>query len=262
MDKKTIQQKDYIAGLGKGMAILECFDSERQRLSATTAAEKTGVTRAAARRHLLTLQHLGYLESDGQYFYLTPKMLKFSSAYLSSSPLAKIAQPLLNLLTVQTGNVCSIMVLDGYEAITIVRSNVSQMYHPSERVHPYGINLGHRLPAFATSAGKVLLAFLTEIEQEKWLTDYPLKRLTKHTVTDPAVFRQQLQQIKSQEWCYACEEHELHIHAIAVPIFQSTSRVIAALNMVSTTSRCSTPLLQQDMLPLLQNTARELRQVL
>lgn len=260
--KPTINAQDYIAGLGKGLAILECFDSQRQRLSVTMAAEKTGMTRAAARRYLLTLTYLGYLENEGQYYYLTPKILKFASAYLSSSSLAKVAQPLLNLLTVQTGHVCSVMVLEGHKAIAIVRSHITQLPSQTKGFHPYGVNLGHRLPAYATAAGKILLAFLEEHHLQEWFSHYPLKPLTKNTMTEPDVLKQKLREIKSQEWCYAKEEHELGIHAIAVPILNTQGQIVAALNMVASPTSCSPKILQNQMLPLLQNTARELRQIL
>lgn len=148
------------------MAILDSFSSNQHRLNISMAAEKTGLTRAAARRHLLTLEYLGYLESDGHYYYLTPKVLKFSGAYLGAAQLPKVSQPLLNLLTNQTSLIYSVMVLDGYEAITIARSAAHQQ---TDRVNPYGLHLGNRLPAHATSAGKILLAHLSQQEQLDWL---------------------------------------------------------------------------------------------
>ena len=99
----TISQADYIAGIAKGLAVLESFDTERQRLNATLAAQRAGLTRAAARRHLLTLAHLGYLETDGSYFWLAPKVLRFSGSYLASARLPRVIQPTLNRLTAQTG---------------------------------------------------------------------------------------------------------------------------------------------------------------
>lgn len=117
------------------MAILDSFGTDRHRLNISMAAERTGMTRAAARRHLLTLEYLGYLESDGHYFYLTPKILKFSGSYLGGAQLPKMSQPLLNLLTNRTSLIFSVMVLDGYEAITIARSAAHQQ---TDRVNPYG----------------------------------------------------------------------------------------------------------------------------
>lgn len=262
LSRNTIQEKDYIAGLGKGMAILECFDSERQRLSATMAAERTGITRAAARRHLLTLQHLGYLESDGQYYVLTPKILKFSSAYLSGSALAKIAQPLLNLLALQTGHTYSLMVLDGLEAITIARSFTSENSQKTQRIKPYGVNLGHRLPAYATSAGKVLLAYLSTNEIISLIEKHPLKSFTKNTVTNTDSLLQELAQIKAQQWSYVKEEHEHGVHAIAVPVISTTGNILASLNMVTSIQNATATYMQNDILPFLQNVASEIRLVL
>lgn len=258
-NKKTIRHEDFVAGISKGLAILDSLGTDRHRLNITMAAERTGMTRAAARRHLLTLEYLGYLDSDGHYFYLTPKILKFSGSYLGGAQLPKISQPLLNLLTTQTSLIYSVMVLDGYEAITIARSAAHQQ---TDRVNPYGLHLGNRLPAHATSAGKILLAYLDDLEQQEWLNQYPLQRLTKYTHTDNVIFLDLLSEIKEQGWCYSSEEHELGVHALAVPIYGQQSRVVAALNIVSPTMRTTKEYLIQHILPLLQETARELRNIL
>ena len=258
-NQKNIRHEDFIAGISKGMAILDCFGSERHRLNISIAAEKTGMTRAAARRHLLTLEYLGYLEFDGHYYYLAPKILKFSGAYLSGSQLPKICQPLLNLLTTQTSLIYSVMVLDGYEAITIARSAAHQQ---TDRVNPYGLHLGNRLPAHATSAGKILLAYLEVDEHKKWLEKYPLKRLTKFSCTDNDAFLKILEEIKEQDWCYSSEEHELGVHALAVPIYGPKGNVVAALNIVSPTTKTTKEYLVQQIMPLLLETARELRNVI
>ena len=258
-NQKQIRHEDFIAGISKGMAILECFGPERHRLNVSMTAEKTGLTRAATRRHLLTLEYLGYLDFDGHYYYLTPKVLKFSGAYLSGSQLPKICQPLLNLLTTQTSLIFSVMVLDGFEAITIARSASHQQ---TDRVNPYGLHLGNRLPAHATSAGKILLAYLDIAEQIKWLEKYPLKRLTKYSIIDNTSFLSLLEAVKEQDWCYSSEEHELGVHALAVPIYGPKGNIVAALNIVSPTARSTKEYLIQQILPLLQETARELRNVI
>ena len=258
-NKKIIRHEDFIAGLGKGLSILESFGNGRHRLNISMAAEKTGLTRAAVRRHLLTLEYLGYLEHDGNYFYLSPKVLKFSGAYLSGAPLPKISQPLLNLLTNQTSLIFSVMVLDGSDAVTVARSAAHQQ---TDRVNPYGLHLGNRLPAHATSAGKILLAHLTADQRIAWLKKYPLKQITKYTHSENQLFLQLLQGIREQDWCYSSEEHELGVHALAVPIYDGHAKVVAALNIVSPTARTTKDYLIKQILPLLQETARELRNVL
>lgn len=162
----TIAKADFIEGIAKGMAVLESFDTERQRLNATLAAERAGLTRAAARRHLLTLAHLGYLETDGSYFWMAPKVLRFSGSYLASSRLPRALQPTLNRLAAQTGESFSAVVLDGEEAVIIARSGA---YGTPTRVLAYGLHLGARLPAHATSTGRVLLAAMAPAQFTQWL---------------------------------------------------------------------------------------------
>ena len=115
----AISRIDFIAGMAKGMAVLESFGTERQRLNATLAAERTGLTRAAARRHLLTLAHLGYLETEAGYFWLSSKVLRFSGTYLASARLPRVLQPSLNRLAVRARGAFSAVVLDGDEVVIV-----------------------------------------------------------------------------------------------------------------------------------------------
>ena len=139
MTTPTIAPADFIAGMAKGMAVLESFDTERQRLNATLAAERAGITRAAARRHLLTLAYLGYLESDGQYFWLSPKVLCFSGSYLASARLPRVVQPTLNRLAAQTLLPFSVVVLEGPQVVIVARSTA---HAEGERILAYGLHLG------------------------------------------------------------------------------------------------------------------------
>src|SRR5574343_1594199 len=117
-----IAKADFIEGIARGMAVLESFDTERQRLNATLAAERAGITRAAARRHLLTLAHLGYLETDGSHYWLAPKVLRFSGSYLASARLPRLIQPTLNRLAALTRESFSAVVLDEDEVVIVARS--------------------------------------------------------------------------------------------------------------------------------------------
>lgn len=258
-NSNQIRHEDFIAGISKGLAVLDCFNAERHRLNTTMVAKWTGMTRAAARRHLLTLEYLGYLVLDGHYYELTPKVLKLSGSYLDGAQLPKIAQPLLNMLTMQTELIYSVMVLDGYEVITIARSTPHQSTY---RVNPYGLHLGNRLPAHATSAGKVLLSQLDSESRMHWLKTFQLRRLTKYTPTETDKFLQILDEVQAQEWCYASEEHELGVHALAVPVYGRDAKVSAALNVVSPSYRTTEQQLMQEILPLLKDTASEFRNLL
>ncbi|RYF64979.1 MAG: IclR family transcriptional regulator, partial [Comamonadaceae bacterium] len=201
----TIAKADLIEGMAKGMAVLESFDTERQRLNATLAAQRAGITRAAARRHLLTLAHLGYLETDGSYFWLAPKVLRFSGSYLASARLPRAMQPTLNRLAAQTGESFSAVVRDGDEVVIVARSGTLRML-------AYGLHLGARLPLHATSTGRVLLAADTRTAFAAWMKGRALPRLTLHTATEPKRFRQIIDEVRRLDYCVAIEEHELGVH--------------------------------------------------
>ncbi len=259
-----IAKADLIAGMAKGMAVLESFDTERQRLNATLAAQRAGITRAAARRHLLTLAYLGYLETDGSYFWLSSKVLRFSGSYLSSARLPRVLQPTLNRVATQTHASFSAVVLDGDEVVIVARSGNDWRSSPSgaAQVLAYGLHLGARLPAHATSTGRVLLAAFTRPALREWLKSHPLRRLTAHTVTDVRLLRELIDQARRQDFCMASEEHELGVQALAVPLRNIEGKTVAALNVVAAPHRLTLDAMQSDLLPMLLDAARELRPLL
>jgi len=251
----TIAKADLIEGMAKGMAVLESFDTERQRLNATLAAQRAGITRAAARRHLLTLAHLGYLESDGSHFWLAPKVLRFSGSYLASARLPRAIQPTLNRLAAQTGESFSAVVRDGDEVVIVARSGTLRML-------AYGLHLGARLPVHATSTGRVLLAAEPRTVFTAWLKGRQLPRLTAHTVTDLRGLRERVDEVRRADYAIAIEEHELGVHALAVPLRNMQGKTVAALNVVASPGRLGREAMERELLPLLLEAARELRALL
>ncbi len=259
-----IAKADLIEGMAKGMAVLESFDFHRQRLNATLAAARAGITRAAARRHLLTLAHLGYLETDGSYFWLAPKVLRFSGSYLASARLPRAIQPTLNRLAAQTQESFSVGVLDGDEVVVVGRSGYEwkSASDGAVRVLAFGLHLGARLPAHATSTGRVLLAAQPKAAFTQWLKGRTLSRLTTHTLVDLKAFRSVVEQVRADDFCLASQEHELGVHALAVPLRNMQGKTVAALNVVASPQRLPAARLQDELLPLLLDAARELRPLL
>ncbi|MBZ0135694.1 MAG: helix-turn-helix domain-containing protein [Planctomycetes bacterium] len=252
----SLARADTIAGLAKGLAVLESFDTERQRLNATMAAQRAGITRAAARRHLLTLAHLGYLESDGAYYWLAPKVLRFSGAYMATARLPRVVQPELHRLAARTGLSFSCAVRDGDFVVIVARSAVRES---GDRLLAHGVHLGSRLPVHATSTGRVLLAALPDAERTAWLAGAELPRLTAHTVSDALALTAVLNDVRRLDYCLAVQEHELGIEALAVPLRDMRGNTLAALNVVTATNRMPPRELVAQMLPLLQEAARTLR---
>lgn len=252
----SLAPADTIAGLAKGLAVLESFDTERQRLNATMAARRAGITRAAARRHLLTLAHLGYLESDGSYYWLAPKVLRFSGAYMATARLPRVVQPELHRMAARTGLSFSCAVRDGDFVVIVARSAVRES---GDRLLAHGVHLGSRLPVHATSTGRVLLAALPDAERTAWLAGAELPRLTAHTVSDALALTAVLNDVRRLDYCVAVQEHELGIQALAVPLRDMRGNTLAALNVVTATNRMPPRELVGQMLPLLQEAARTLR---
>jgi len=253
-----IARADFIEGLAKGLSVLEGFDTQRQRLNATQAAERAGLTRAAARRHLLTLAHLGYLETDGSHYWLAPKVLRFSGSYLASARLPRLIQPTLNRLAALTRESFSAVVLDEDEVVIVARS----VSPGGQRLMAYGLHLGARLPAHATSTGRVLLAAKSRGELSAWLKGRELARLTPRTTVDHKAFRAVIDQVRTDDFAVAREEHELGVFALAVPLRNVQGQTLAALNVVASPQRLEESALRQDLLPLLLDAARELRPLL
>lgn len=288
-----MQQADFIAGLSKGLGVLQAFDVNRQRLNATQAAQRVGLTRAAARRYLLTLQALGYLDSDGTQFWLTAKVLQFSGHYLASAQLPRVAQPLLDALSMHTDGAFSVVVADGAEVVIVARGRdslraaVAQLpprcvsagnrlqdrqatiaHARSVMGMAQGLHLGARLPMHATSTGQVLMAQWPHAQLEAWLQQHALRALTPHTITTAAALKRRLQQVRKLGWCCASQEHELGVQGLAVPVYRGDGHVVGALNVVNSVALgkpatvSDQDAVAQQWLPWLQEAAQRLRTVL
>jgi IclR family transcriptional regulator, pca regulon regulatory protein len=230
---KTVAPADWIEGAAKSFAVLESFSAERQRLSVTQIAERAGLTRAAARRHVLTLQALGYLEAEEgartPSYWLTHRVLRLAGNYLASARLPRVVQPTLSRLAAQTGQAFSVAVLDGEQAVIVARSGEHRM---ASQAMPYGVNLGARLAAFATSTGRVLLAQLTAAQLKAHLAQHERPKLTPHTITSAPQLRRLIQEAGQQGYSEVHQEHELGVYALAVPLHDAQNRVVAAMNLV------------------------------
>jgi IclR family pca regulon transcriptional regulator len=210
-------------------------------------ARGTGLNRATARRFLHTLVELGYAQTDGKHFTLTPRVLELGHAYLSSFRLADVAQPHLETLSAEVGESCSVAVLDGSDIVYVARSAVS-------RLMTVGIAVGTRFPAHATSMGRVLLAELSDVELEAHLTGSVLQPLTARTETSPQRLRSILDGVRRSGWCIVNQELEIGLRAVAAPLCDRHGTVVAAANISTAASRTTLKAVRRRLLPPLQAT--------
>src|SRR3954465_12536380 len=175
----------FVQSLERGLAVIRAFDAEHPELTLSDVARATGLTRAAARRFLLTLTDLGYVRTDGRQFSLSPRVLELGYAYLSSLSLPEVAEPHLEALVAEVRESSSVSVLDGEDIVYVARVPVS-------RIMTVAINVGTRFPAYATSMGRVMLAGKPAAELDEYLATVRLDRLSSHTITSTHALRAEL----------------------------------------------------------------------
>ena len=245
----------YVQSFARGLSVIRTFDSHHARQTLTEVAKRCGLTRAGARRILLTLQTLGYVRSEGRMFELTPKILDLGFAYLSSQPLWRFAEPIAMQLANDVRESVSIAVLDGDDAVFVLRV-------PMRKVLSDPMGVGSRLPAWATATGRVLLAALPVEEREARLAQVQLARRAVNTVRTPEELRAAVEQARRQHWCLVDQELEDGVVTVAAPIAGRDGNVVAAINISTHASRTPPQVLLEQGLPKLQAAAQSLSQLL
>lgn len=239
---------EHVRSLERGLAVIQAFSREHPRLTLAEVARLTGLSRATVRRVLLTLEHLGYARSNGRGFELTPRVLDIGYAYLSSLDLSGIAQPFMEALVERTHESCSAAVLDGGEIVYVARV-------PTKRIMTISLGLGSRLPAFATSMGRVLLAELPAERVDQVVGPEPLAAITERTITRLADLHAELARVRRQGWSLVDQELEIGLRSVAAPLRDRHGTAIAAVNVSSHASRVSLDVVRAEVLPALLDTA-------
>lgn len=251
----TLDKRDWIAGLEKGLSIIEAFDDAHPRLTASQAGVRCAMTRTAARRYLLTLQHLGYVASDGKLFWLTPRVLRLGQSYLESAGLPRIVQPFLQRVTAGTQESAYVSVMDADDIVYIARNG-------SNRVMNTGYVLGSRVQAQVTAAGMLMLAARDEAWLANWLAAHELKAYTAYTITSKDRLRVELARVRSRGWAISEQQLELNYRGIAVPLRNRHGEVIGALSITMPMGRESSDDAVARVLPVLSETAQAMRNLI
>ncbi len=246
------RERHFVQSLERGLVVIRVLSSvpETEGLTLTEVARATGLTRAAARRFLLTLSDLGYVRLEDRHFSLTPRVLELGYSFLSSLTLPDIAQPHLRELVQQVHESSSVSVLDGTDVVYIARE-------PTRRIMTVAIAVGTRFPAYATSMGRVLLGGLDTPELDDFFSRAELRRLTSETLTSERELRRMIARVRTQGWALVDQELEEGLRSIAAPIHDATGNVVAAVNLSSQARRWTTHMMVSELLaPLLQTAAR------
>ncbi|HEU0200020.1 MAG TPA: IclR family transcriptional regulator C-terminal domain-containing protein [Burkholderiaceae bacterium] len=248
-------KRDLIGGLEKGLLVIEAFDQEKSRLSISEVAVRTGLTRAAARRYLITLTHLGYVHHDRKTFSLTPKVLRLGQSYMHSARLPRVIQPQLQKLAFALQEASASGVLDRDDVITIAASTAGRVI--SATLQP-----GTRVPAYCTANGRALLSGLPQEEVDAWLQRQHLEALTPHTITNKERLRLEIARARASGYAVVDQELELGLRTIAVPLKNFRGETVAALNVSVHAARVRTEDLVDRCLPALLQAQAQLRSLL
>jgi IclR family pca regulon transcriptional regulator len=214
---------DYVQSLHRGLMVIRTFDAEHAAMTLSEVAARAAVSRAAARRLLLTLEHLGYVRRDARHFALTPRVLDLGYSYLSSLNASVLAQPIMEQVSRRIDESCSLAVLDGHEVVYVQRVAV-------RKIMTINLAIGARLPAFCTSMGRMLLAGLDELAFERWLRVLKTEAATRFTLVDKAEVRAAVERARTHGYAYVEQELQEGLCSLAVAVRDGGGRTIAALN--------------------------------
>jgi IclR family transcriptional regulator, pca regulon regulatory protein len=245
----------YVQSFARGLEVIRSFSATARRQTLSEVATRSGLSRAGARRILLTLQTLGYVTTDGRFFSLSPRILDLGFAYLSSMPIWDLAEPVMQTLVAEVGESCSAAVLDGLDIVYVLRI-------PVQKIMSISLGVGSRLPAYCTSMGRLLLSNLSDDEIRRRLAASPLQARTQFTVTAPAELAARIARVREQGWALVNQELEEGMVSIAAPVVDRAGNMVAALNISGQANRTSPQAMQTHMLPPLLKAAQAVSRLL
>lgn len=250
-----LDKRDWIAGLEKGLSIIECFDDANPRLTASQAGARCGLTRTAARRYLLTLQHLGYVQCDGKLFWLTPRVLRLGQSYLESARLPRIVQPFLQRVTAGTLESAYVSVMDGDDIVYIARNGASRAMNT-------GYVLGARVQAQVTAAGLLMLSLREPAWIDNWLATHTLRTYTSFTINSKERMRIEMARVRARGWAISEQQLDLYFRGVAVPLRDRHGEVVGALSVTMPMGHESSEDAVARVLSVLSETAQAMRNLI
>ncbi|MDH6239928.1 IclR family transcriptional regulator domain-containing protein [Aurantimicrobium minutum] len=241
---------DYVQSLERGLKVISAFSKETPSMTLSEVAEAVGLTRATARRFLITLEALGYISSDGKDFSLTPKVLDLGFSYLSSLGLTETISPHLSTLSNLVHESASAAILDGNDIVYVARA-------AGPKIMQVQITIGTRFPAAVTSMGRVLLSGLPTEEQRQIINSSQLEARTSYTKTAVEEILSEIAQVGAQGFAFVDQELELGLRSLAVPIRNRQGNIIAAINVSTAATGSPSSVIESLLKPLLE-TARDI----
>lgn len=243
--------RDHVGSLERGLAVMEILARHPQGMTLTEMAEEAGLTRAGARRFLLTLTATGYATQEGRVFSLSTRLLTVARTWLGGTSLWSFAAPIMRAVAAQLNEACSAAILSGQDVVYVARI-------PGRRILSVSLDVGTRLPAYCTSMGRMLLAGLAQEELDAFLSRATIEKRTPKTITDVGLLAGAIGKARADGFAIVDEELELGLRSIAVPVRNRRGEVLAALNVSTHEGRSSIEAMRSQFLPVLLDAAQRI----
>jgi len=242
---------NFLEGTARSLRVLTAFSADNPRMTLSEVAALLDLPRATVRRTLLTLVQLDYMAKEGNSFWLTPRVLTFATAYLSSNIVPTVMQPLVSRVSSELRESCAAAVLQHEDVVLVARAN------PPGRVFLADMAIGFRLPAYSTALGRMLIDPRNTEAMNRILGAEPLPKITPHTLTDPEVLKARIIADHAQNFSIVDQEAEIGFRSIAVPVFHRDGSIACALHVGTHTERASVGRMIDEFLPVLRQVANE-----
>lgn len=244
-------QQEYVRALDRGLAVIRAFDEQHPRRTLAEVARTVGLPPATARRLLHTLQSLDYVATDGTTWSLRPRLLELGQAYLATTTVWDVVRSRLEKLAEEVAETASAGVLEGNDVLYTVRV-------PFRRIMAMNVEVGSRIPAHASSMGRVLLASKDQAELAEWLGGVQLRPVTDRTVTSAEGLQALVGTVREQGWSFMDQELEAGVQCVAAPVHDRSGAVFAAVTLSSHTTRVSEQEMRSRLLPALLAAAADI----
>jgi IclR family transcriptional regulator, pca regulon regulatory protein len=251
-DTPDINKADMIDGLRKGLEVICAFDDTTRALTQSELAQRLLLSRAAARRYLMTLTSLGYMATDGKSFWLTPKVMRLGYSYLASSRLPQTVLPVLQRIANELSESTNLAVIEGNEAVYLCRASVPKLVSSS-------LEPGTRIPVYAATAGRVLLSFLPDKELDATLAQLDIVAHCAQTTIDRKTIRSEIIKMRKQGYGVTENQFEVGLRGVSVPLIDETNRAVGAISVSMSTAAMTATQAIKRCVPLLKEAAASLR---
>ncbi|HUN99030.1 MAG TPA: IclR family transcriptional regulator C-terminal domain-containing protein [Bradyrhizobium sp.] len=255
MVAKDLQRQDFAQTLARGLLCLEVLSDAAIPLTNSQIAARMDVSRAAARRILLTLEHLGYVLEQRSLYAPTPKVLALGRGMIGNASVWGNVNPEVIAIANRFDEPCSISVLEGLDIMFVCRDS-------TRRIYTSRLGVGDRLPAHCSASGKMLLSSLPEAELNKRLEGVTLRAQGPASITEIGALKDALSEIRRREFALAVDEMEAGTVSVAVPLRDHHGRPIAAMSVASHRSRISPAGLEETVLPVMREAALRIETVI